>query len=98
MYVRICIHMNVCIHANTIFVIIIMISVTVSLILLNRLPNVIKEKLSLHLMLPFLSSCLQNFPLLPHSSMLQKYFPTSPKLRALMSFQDLYIGAFLFCF
>ena len=57
-----------------------------------RLPNVIEEKLSLSLLLPFLSSCLQNFPLLPHISMLYKYFPKSPKLRAMMSFQDLYIG------
>lgn len=55
------------------------------------LPNVIEEKFTPNHLLPFISSCIQNFPLFSHDSMLKKFF-VSPKLRAMMSFQDLYIG------
>ena len=55
------------------------------------LPNVIEEKLDLSGIGDFLLACLRAFPLFPHSIMLQNIFRTE-KLRALMSFQDLYIG------
>ena len=55
------------------------------------LPGVIEETPSFTSLLPFLVSCLDDFPLLSHSYILKKYF-RSKKLQALMSFQDLYIG------
>ena len=55
------------------------------------LPTVIEETPSFKSLLPFLVSCLDDFPLLSHNYMLKKYF-RSKKLQALLSFQDLYIG------
>ena len=57
------------------------------------LPVVIEEKLNINIqhMIKFLYACIKDFPLLSHYKMLSKYFKTD-KLRAMMSFQDLYIG------
>ena len=55
------------------------------------LPNIIEEKFSASSVLRFLVSCVKNFPLLSHERMLKRYFRT-PKMRAMMSFQDLYVG------
>lgn len=56
------------------------------------LPNVIEERLHLDSLGRFVSACISAFPLRSHASVLKQYFPTSPKARALLSFQDLYIG------
>jgi phytoene dehydrogenase-like protein len=55
------------------------------------LPNVIEENFSTKYLIEFLASCVQNIPLLSHRFMLNKYFKTE-KMRAAMSFQNLYIG------
>ncbi len=59
------------------------------------LPNFIENKLHLLSFPPFLYESLREngkrWPLQPHSSMLANIF-TSPKLMALASFQDLYVG------
>ena len=55
------------------------------------LPAVIQERPEYQHFGSFLIACLKVFPLLSHDSMLKKYFKTS-KMRAMMSFQDLYIG------
>jgi len=55
------------------------------------LQNVIEEKLSFEYFASFVWASIRNFPLMSHFSMLNKYFKSS-KLRAMMSFQDLYIG------
>ena len=55
------------------------------------LPAVIQERPEFQHFGSFLIACLKVFPLLSHDIMLQKYFKTS-KMRAMMSFQDLYIG------
>lgn len=55
------------------------------------LPNVIEEKFTSSYLIEFLSACIRNIPFLSHRSMLEKYFKTE-KMRAAMSFQDLYIG------
>jgi len=55
------------------------------------LPNVIEEKMDLQYALPFLIACVKAFPLQSHYNFLKTTF-SSKKLRALMSFQDLYIG------
>lgn len=55
------------------------------------LPNVIEEKLDLTHFFSFVKACLQAFPLLSHSTVLQSLFK-SPQLQAILSFQDLYIG------
>ena len=60
------------------------------------LPAVIEEKFGfeeLRNLGPFLQSCLKSFPLNSHISMLKQFFgDNSPKMHAMMSFQDLYIG------
>jgi len=59
------------------------------------LPNFIEERLDLASLPAFLIEALREggkrWPLQPHSSMLYSLF-TSPKLLALASFQDLYVG------
>jgi phytoene desaturase (3,4-didehydrolycopene-forming) len=55
------------------------------------LPNVIEEKFTTTKLLPFIVACIKAFPLLPHNNMLERYF-SSPKVRAAMSFQNLYVG------
>lgn len=55
------------------------------------LPAVIQERPEFEHFGSFLMACIKVFPLLSHDSMLQKYFKSS-KMRAMMSFQDLYIG------
>jgi phytoene desaturase (3,4-didehydrolycopene-forming) len=59
------------------------------------LPNFIEEKLDMTTLPRFLVESLREnakrWPLQPHSSMLSKLF-TSPKMVALASFQDLYVG------
>ena len=57
------------------------------------LPVVIEENLTVNIqhMFKFLLACIKDFPLLSHYKMLSKYFKSN-KLRAMMSFQDLYIG------
>lgn len=55
------------------------------------LPSVIQERPEFEHFGSFLMACIKVFPLLSHDSMLQKYFKSS-KMRAMMSFQDLYIG------
>mmetsp|Transcript_33471 Transcript_33471/g.48527 ORF Transcript_33471/g.48527 Transcript_33471/m.48527 type:complete len:432 (+) Transcript_33471:426-1721(+) len=40
---------------------------------------------------PFLVACLRSFPLRSHHSVLRDFFK-SPKLQAMLSFQDLYVG------
>jgi phytoene desaturase (3,4-didehydrolycopene-forming) len=55
------------------------------------LPTVIQEKPDFTHFGSFVMACIKVFPLRSHDSMLQQYFK-SPKLRAMMSFQDLYIG------
>ena len=58
------------------------------------LPNVIKENFSKDFFLEFVLASLKAFPLRSHGDILRDFFPNSPKLRALLSFQDLYIGEF----
>ncbi|KAL7544592.1 hypothetical protein ACHAWF_012242 [Thalassiosira exigua] len=59
------------------------------------LPNFIEEKLDVGSFPAFLNEALRDggkrWPLRPHSSMLESLFE-SPELRALASFQDLYVG------
>jgi phytoene dehydrogenase-like protein len=59
------------------------------------LPNFIEQRLDLASLPEFLYESLRDnakaWPLQPHSSMLDKFF-ASNKLRALASFQDLYVG------
>ncbi|KAJ1413936.1 hypothetical protein B484DRAFT_435080, partial [Ochromonadaceae sp. CCMP2298] len=55
------------------------------------LPVFIEERYQLKGLLQFLQSCLVCFPLLSHSAMLSGLFK-SPKLQAMLSFQDLYVG------
>ena len=55
------------------------------------LPTVIQEKPDFTHFGSFVMACIKIFPLRSHDSMLQQFFK-SPKLRAMMSFQDLYIG------
>lgn len=55
------------------------------------LPNVIEERWDSTHLIPFIRACIQAFPLLSHDAMLRTLF-NSPKLRAMLSFQDLYIG------
>ena len=55
------------------------------------LPAVIEEKPEWQHLGSFLWACLRAFPLFSHETMLQSFFRSS-KMRALMSFQDLYIG------
>lgn len=55
------------------------------------LPTVIQEKRDFTHFGSFIMACIKIFPLRSHDSMLQQYFK-SPKLKAMMSFQDLYIG------
>jgi phytoene desaturase (3,4-didehydrolycopene-forming) len=59
------------------------------------LPNFIEQRLDLATFPAFLAEALRNgaraWPLRPHSSMLSHFF-SSIKLRALASFQDLYVG------
>jgi phytoene desaturase (3,4-didehydrolycopene-forming) len=55
------------------------------------LPTVIQEKPDFTHFGSFVMACIKVFPLRSHDSMLKQYFK-SPKLRAMMSFQDLYIG------
>ena len=55
------------------------------------LPTVIEEKPEWQHLGSFLMACIRAFPLLSHATMLQSFF-RSAKMRALMSFQDLYIG------
>ena len=66
---------------------------TAKAFLVFGLPVVIEENLNINLvhMIKFLLACIKDFPLLSHYHMLSKYFK-SDKLRAMMSFQDLYIG------
>lgn len=54
-------------------------------------PNVIEEKLELSSLPDFLSACIRAFPLRSHESVLRDFF-ASPKVRAMLSFQDLYVG------
>lgn len=51
----------------------------------------IEEKFQLRGLWEFLSACLVCLPVLPHSRLLQSLF-RSEKLRAALSFQDLYVG------
>ena len=51
----------------------------------------IEEKFQLRGLWEFLSACLVCLPVLPHSRLLQSLF-RSDKLRAALSFQDLYVG------
>lgn len=51
----------------------------------------IEEKFQLRGLREFLSACLVCLPVLPHSRLLQSLF-RSEKLRAALSFQDLYVG------
>lgn len=55
------------------------------------LPNVIEERFDLKHLVPFIGACISAFPLFPHTWMLKNLF-ASPKIRAALSFQDLYIG------
>jgi phytoene desaturase (3,4-didehydrolycopene-forming) len=59
------------------------------------LPNFIEEKLHLDSFPSFLTEAVQDqfraWPLQPHSDMLKRFFMSS-KMRALASFQDLYVG------
>ena len=59
------------------------------------LPNFIEEKLDLSTLPAFLVEALKDgakrWPLQPHSTMLDSLFE-SPKLKAMASFQDLYVG------
>mmetsp|Transcript_16493 Transcript_16493/g.15815 ORF Transcript_16493/g.15815 Transcript_16493/m.15815 type:complete len:582 (+) Transcript_16493:95-1840(+) len=55
------------------------------------LPTVIEEKPDFTHFGSFLSASIKIFPLRSHDSMLRHYFKTD-KMRAMMSFQDLYIG------
>ncbi|KAL7481227.1 hypothetical protein ACHAW6_006906 [Cyclotella cf. meneghiniana] len=59
------------------------------------LPNFIEEKIDLgalpHFLIESLKENAKRWPLQPHSSMLSKLF-SSPKMIALASFQDLYVG------
>ena len=64
---------------------------TASAFLEFGLPNVIEEKLNTTRLPSFLRACLSSFPLTSHHSMLSTFFQ-SEKLRAALSFQDLYIG------
>jgi phytoene dehydrogenase-like protein len=60
------------------------------------LPNFIQQRFHAGSFPAFLYESLRNsaraWPLRPHSDMLYSFFPTSSKLRALASFQDLYVG------
>lgn len=57
------------------------------------LPFVIEEKMDIVWkdLFAFLKACIRAFPLLSHHTMLSTFFSSS-KMRAMMSFQDLYIG------
>ncbi|KAL7580995.1 hypothetical protein ACA910_005808 [Epithemia clementina (nom. ined.)] len=59
------------------------------------LPNFIEEKLDLLSFPAFLTECLRDggksWPLKPHSDVCEAFF-TSSKMRAMASFQDLYVG------
>ena len=55
------------------------------------LPNIIKEQFNATYLFPFIQSCIKIFPLFSHYNMLTNFFRT-PKLRAMFSFQDLYVG------
>ena len=55
------------------------------------LPTVIEEQPAWKYLGSFLLACIRAFPLWSHDTMLRSFFQTS-KMRALMSFQDLYIG------
>jgi phytoene desaturase len=56
------------------------------------LPAVIEERPDWSLLPAFLGACFRSFPLLTHDSMLRSLFPNNPKIRAMLSFQDLYVG------
>jgi hypothetical protein len=64
---------------------------TASAFLRFGLPAVIEERPEWQHLGGFLLACLRAFPLLSHDWMLGTFFRT-PKMRAMMSFQDLYIG------
>ena len=53
------------------------------------LPTVIQERLTLKGLPEFIAACVKSFPLRSHSNMLRDFFPESPKMRAILSFQDL---------
>lgn len=55
------------------------------------LPTVIEEQLQLQYLKLFILACLRAFPLFSHDWMLGTFFKTQ-KMKAMMSFQDLYIG------